>query len=232
MGQFILGCVILFCLWQLLKPGALSKNPALDGLLRQGGSFLAFALGIFTLTRGEWGLGIPFLILAVGLRGWLPRFRVEGSWGTGSRNSFVRTASIVMALDASRRPVDGRVTQGRFAGRTLASLQPGELLTLWQEVSADFLGRSILEAYLDRRLPGWREHFQNDAAAGRRSRATSHAMSKQEAYEILGVKPGASAEEIRRAHRALMKKNPSRQGGTTQMAARVNQAGDILLEGH
>jgi hypothetical protein len=111
-------------------------------------------------------------------------------------------------------------------------MQPGELLALRAEISADFVGRSILEAYLDRRLAGWREHFQDDANARRRGGATSDALSKQEAYEILGVQPGANAEEVRRAHRTLMKKIHPDKGGTTQMAARVNRARDVLLEGH
>jgi hypothetical protein len=232
LSQFILGCVVLFCLWRLLKPGSFSKSPALDALLRRSGSFVAFALAIFTLTRGEIGLAIPLFVLAAGLRGWLPRISGEGISRFRTRASFVQTAFIIVALDPQRQPVDGQVMAGRFTGRKLSDLQPGELLALRREVAADFFGRSILEAYLDRRLPGWREHFQDDAAAGRRNRASSDAMTKQEAYEILGVQPGASSDDIRRAHRTLMKKIHPDKGGTTQMAARVNQARDILLEGH
>lgn len=57
----------------------------------------------------------------------------------------------------------------------------------------------------------------------------SGVMSEQEAYQILGVHPGAGAEEIVRAHRALMKKIHPDQGGTTEVAARVNAARDLLM---
>ncbi|WP_284316754.1 DnaJ domain-containing protein [Labrys miyagiensis] len=232
MGQFIFGCVILICLWPFLKPGALSKTPFLDRLMRNGGSFLAFSLGLFLLTRGEWGVGIPFLILATGMRGWLPKLPEGVVPGTRARTAYVRTIDLVIMLDAARQPVDGQVLRGIFLGRRLSSLQAAELLALRRQIAADFVGRSILEAYLDRRLAGWREHFKDDANAGYRGGAASDAMSKQEAYQILGVQPGASAEEIRRAHRTLMKKIHPDKGGTTQMAARVNRARDILLEGH
>lgn len=232
MSQILLGCVILLCLWRLFKPGTLSKSPFLDGVLRRSGSFIAFSLGIFMFTRGEVGIGIPLLILAAGLQGLLPGISSKGFSRPRPRTVFVRTAFITMVLDSTRRPVDGRVTRGRFTGRKLSDLKAGELLLLRKDVEADFLGRSILEAYLDRRLAGWREHFQDDAAAGRRGGVSSDAMSKQEAYEVLGVQPGASTDDIRRAHRTLMKKIHPDKGGTTQMAARVNQARDILLEGH
>jgi DnaJ homolog subfamily C member 19 len=55
------------------------------------------------------------------------------------------------------------------------------------------------------------------------------AMTRQEAYEVLGLRPGASKAEIREAHRRLMRGAHPDAGGSDWLASRVNQARDILL---
>jgi DnaJ homolog subfamily C member 19 len=72
------------------------------------------------------------------------------------------------------------------------------------------------------------------AARGRRvggsaPRRAASQMSRQEAYEVLGLHPGASEAEIREAHRRLMRGAHPDAGGSDWLAVRINQARDILL---
>lgn len=55
------------------------------------------------------------------------------------------------------------------------------------------------------------------------------AMTRAQAYEVLGLKPDASPDDIREAHRRLMRANHPDAGGSTWIAARLNQARDLLL---
>ena len=58
----------------------------------------------------------------------------------------------------------------------------------------------LLESYLDRRFPAWRQNAQGDAAGGQRRAAASGKMTDEEAYQILGLQPGAGRDDISRAH--------------------------------
>lgn len=54
-------------------------------------------------------------------------------------------------------------------------------------------------------------------------------MTRDEAYQVLGLSSGATEADIRQAHRRLMRGAHPDQGGSDWLAARINQARDVLL---
>ena len=236
MSQILLGAIALAGVLWLLKSYTVVTPGAMATGLRTLGGLAVMAMGGLLLARGRIEMAIPLFVFGAGLAGWLPG--MPGRFGRGKRatpgqRSRVRSAMLDMELDHDSGAMTGQVLAGQFAGRSLDSLQASELRALLVEIRADPDGLSLLEAYLDRRAPGWREHVESDAAAGPRDGGRSRPpMTKEEAYQVLGVQPGADTQEIRRAHRSLMKKLHPDQGGSTYLAARVNEARDLLLGQH
>ncbi len=70
---------------------------------------------------------------------------------------------------------------------------------------------------------------QGAAQQGGQANRSSGAMSRQEAFEILGLRPGASEADIKEAHLRLMRRAHPDVGGTEWIATRINQARDVLL---
>ena len=54
-------------------------------------------------------------------------------------------------------------------------------------------------------------------------------MTAEEAYQVLGLRPGATEAEIRAAHHRLMRAAHPDSGGSDWVATRVNLARDVLL---
>lgn len=90
------------------------------------------------------------------------------------------------------------------------------------------LALALLKKYFDGRLAGWREAEQGQGQA-RRMAGNDGAMTSEEAHQVLGLQPEAFAADILRAHRQLMKKLHPDRGGSNALAARVNQAKDVLM---
>ena len=232
MPTLIFGFLILVAaLWAL---GVISKiDPKIGArVLKAGGGLISLGLAVFLGLRGEIGVAIPLGVVALGLLGWMPfgpagfSARTQKSTGKTSR---VRTAFFEMELDHDSGDMNGRIIAGPHQGAALATLDVKTLVEMLNDVDEE--SRALLVAYLDRRDSRWGEHAQGDAAAGRPA-ASSGKMSQQEAYQILGLETGASADDISRAHRSLMKKFHPDQGGSTYLAARINEAKEILLRSH
>ena len=204
----------------------------LAAVLKIAGGIAALAFAAFLGLRGQIALAAPLAAAGLGLLGWLP----FGPAGFGARTqktpgqvSRVRSTYLEMELDHDSGAMRGTIIMGPRAGTPLEALDTATLVRLLGEIDEE--SRALLAAYLDRRDPGWREHAQSDAAAGRGG-ATRGPMTQEEAYQILGLQPGASTEEIVNAHRALMKKLHPDLGGTNYLAARINEAKDTLLGQH
>jgi DnaJ-domain-containing protein 1 len=139
-----------------------------------------------------------------------------------------------MVLDHDSGRMEGQCLKGRFAGKALSSLSDHELLHLLDELRAtDSQGALLMEAYLDRRSQGWRDRHSRhtEREEPRHPRGPRGDMTTNEAYDVLGLKAGAKEAEIRAAHRKLMMKFHPDQGGSTYLAARINEAKEILLAG-
>lgn len=232
MGGLFLGIAGLVVVLWLLHTFARSDPRKVATALKTGGGIASLAFAAFLGARGQLGVASIVGLFGLGLLGWGP---LASSWGSRTRKSTgqvsrVRSAFFEMELDHDSGAMRGRVLAGRHAGVTLDALDIATLVALSGEIDEE--SRSLLAAYLDRRDAAWREHAQGDAAAGQGRAAASGPMTEQEAYQILGLEAGASAAEIARAHRSLMKRLHPDQGGSTYLAARVNEAKDVLLRRH
>jgi len=223
--------VLILALWAL---NAFSKaDPKmLAKLLPSAGGIGALALAAFLGFRGHLETAIPLGLFGLGVLGWGPFAQTglfQRTQKTPSQVSRVRSAFVEMELDHDTGAMQGRILAGPHEGQSLDALDVTTLLGLLPQIDEE--SGALLAAYLDRREPGWREHAQGGASAGSGARRSGK-MTEEEAYQILGVKTGASAEEIGRAHRTLMKKLHPDQGGSTYLAAQINEAKEVLLRRH
>ena len=229
-----------------------SANPvALLRGLRVTAIALAVLLGLFVLARGRpeiaaaLGAAAAFLWRSRGLLRWLPLLgglrRAAGAAGArrraapgGAAASAVETAWFAMELDHATGGIDGTVRQGPLAGRRLGDLAADDLYALWRAVQGDARSLRLLETFLDRGVEDWRGAFEARAraergAGGAGGGEAGGAMTREEAFAVLGLAPDAGPAAIKDAHRELMKKLHPDHGGSDWFAAKLNQAKALLL---
>ncbi len=152
--------------------------------------------------------------------------------GSASPNtSQVETRWLRMILDHDSGHLDGEVLDGPFRGRMLSQLSLDEARRLYRDIHGDAQSRQLMESWLDRVHPDWRDDDSGEGDAAPEPPPAGTRMSRNEACAILGLKPGAPPAEVKAAHHRLMRTCHPDHGGSDWLAARLNQAKDVLL-GH
>jgi hypothetical protein len=156
------------------------------------------------------------------------RRTLGGSGGSskGPAQSEISTRFLHVILIHDTGMMDGSVLEGSLSGSQLTDLNLAQLETLMDECRVDRDSLNILQAYLDREHPEWRDTSDTQSSPS----FESGEMTRAQALEVLGLAPDASKEEIVSAHRKLMQKMHPDRGGSTYLAARINTAKDKLLE--
>ncbi|KQP51888.1 DnaJ domain-containing protein [Methylobacterium sp. Leaf108] len=232
----LFGALALLGLWWW-GGSLLRLAPALRAkVIARIAAFGALALAALFLVKGRFDLALVFGLggawaldgapaLALRARRVLDRAR---RWRPTVSAGVVRP---VIGADGSI--VDGTVMAGPDAGRTLSTLPRDSLVALMAACRRrDPRSAGLLEAYLDRRHAGWRVDAERDPDPRPGRPPDPGAMTQEEAYQILGLERGATLDEVRTAHRTLMKRSHPDQGGTVEGAARINAARDRLTNRH
>jgi hypothetical protein len=241
---YILAGFLVFWLSLYAMQAFVRANPAaLARTMKRGTGYLALlGAGLFLL-RGRIDVALVLALLGFWLIG-ISR-RISAPWFRRVANnvraraagvSRVRSAMIEMELDHTTGQMYGTILAGPDEGKFLDQMIKPQCEALYRLcLRDDPEGARLLEVYLDRRFPGWRtardkEHDAGTCYTG--GAARQGAMSEDEAYEVLGLHKGASRDDVMRSHRSLIKKLHPDHGGSTDLAARVNEAKDVLMRRH
>jgi hypothetical protein len=226
----LLGLVALVVLLIAGRVFANANPQVIARQLRILGGVAVLAIALVFVLRGAAGYAAPlaafgfWLLFGGGGVGW-GGYGTQPSVGQASR---IATEFLEVELEHDTGRISGRVLKGQFAGRALEDLTPMETALLWLDCRfADPQSAQVLGAYLDRAHPSWREDMAR-AGHGEPLNATD-GMTRAQALDILGLSEGASDDDVRRAHRDLMMKMHPDRGGSTFLAAKINEAKDVLL---
>jgi hypothetical protein len=215
---------IAFCgFWMMLN----MPPQKIASLLVHSGPIVIIGLGVVLTLLRRGVIGLPLIFLGLSL--WRRSRSMRPPTYSDGHTSKVRSVYLEMELDHDTGEMDGRVLRGRLEGVKLSSLDETEILSLYHDISDDADSVALLESFLDRYYSDWRENYEHGSSTGTGGASGFESMSRDEAYQILGLEPGASQEEIHQAWRRLVKAVHPDSGGSAFLTAKINAARDLLL---
>jgi len=173
MPTLIAGVVAVILLYSLLQMFRAANPVVLARAIKIGGGVVALAVAAFTGIKGELAVAIPLGIFGAGLLGWSP-FGTSGFGNIGAifgganarrspgQTSQVRSQFLDMSLDHDSGELSGQIVAGPNAGHALDEFDLPQLAAMMSGFDAESV--SLLESYLDRRFPAWRQDAQGNAA--------------------------------------------------------------------
>ena len=241
MQSFVLLGIVLLVGFLLFGRWYSTADPkeALKALKWIGIGLFVLIVGFFIFTgRLSWAFfGLPVLLP------WLMRARAvarvaktfsrmsQANTGVGSGNtSDVETQYFQMTLDHDSGDMSGIIRYGEHSGKNLEDLTTTQLVELLKTCQLEDLDSArVLEAYLDRNRPDWRDFA--DGAGHSSPNANSSTMDRAQALQVLGLNSNATDQQIKDSHRKLISGMHPDHGGSDYLAAQINQAKDVLLGG-
>ncbi len=233
----VIGLSIVAWVWLRNQPPS-QRKPAIIKLVSVAG----IAMVVLMALTGRLHVLFALLVFLFPLlRRMLPSVlagRMSGAGKGGAKSkpgnqSHVSSDILEMSLDHDSGTMSGRILKGPMAGRELADLGENDFLGLLRYCRAhDEDSARLLETYLDRRFgDSWRadDEAEDDSGQAGDGASAGGPLTEAEALDILGLKPGASREDIIQAHRRMMQKMHPDRGGSNYLAARINEAKERLL---
>ena len=203
------GFLLLVYLFINADPARLARGLKVTGIV-----IAVLAVATLAISGRLAALLMPLAMLMpllIRVRSLLDRYRPPA----GGQTSTVATPFLRMTLDHDTGSMEGTVLRGRFAGMRMDELGPADLLALLRECRAeDEEGARLLEAYLDRVRPDWRDELAGERAGGAGAGS---------------ARPASGDMAIKEAHRRLMVKLHPDHGGSDYLATKINRARDVLL---
>ncbi len=178
MPTLIAGAVAVVVLYSLLQMFRAANPAVLARGVKVGGGVVALAVAAFTGIKGELAVAIPLGIFGAGLLGWSPYgmsglssignlFGSRASRSTG-QTSQVRSQYLNMSLDHDSGELIGQILTGPNAGHALDEYDLPQLVAMMTAFDAESC--ALLESYLDRRFPAWRQDADSEGAGGKAAR--------------------------------------------------------------
>ncbi|MCR9214821.1 MAG: DnaJ domain-containing protein [Proteobacteria bacterium] len=233
LAYFIIGLSVLVALLVGGRSLANADPKKLARALKLSAAIILGLLAGFFILTGRFAFAPPLAILALMFLRNRPFFG-GGSRPSSGQTSNVETSWLQATLNHDSGEMDGKVLRGDFEGYTLSSMTLEQLLQFREEAAEDEQTINILNTFLDRYFS---EEADEEATTGQsskeertRARSRGGPMSRAEALEILELDNSATKDDIKSAHRQLMKKFHPDHDGSDYMAAKLNEAKDLLLK--